>query len=344
MSLYPTTVLEWENVSVNYTFPPYHSLDNNLYSIIVSSICMVLGFIGNLLVIIVKLYRRDLKSNVAVYYITSLAISDLMISGVYAPSILLQNLNHNEWVLGEEMCKVFMFIRNLAICISVQTLTAIAFDRYQVICKPFEFASTTKRTRTTILLIWIVGFCICLPNLFLVHLKALPGSYDKPYFCSRFDDPQHIFSRTYTTLTVIILYILPSLCMMLCYLSIFNHLMKESHATVGSVAIRNRLMKERKKVAKTMLFVSFFFVICWGCYWSYTMWYRFRRPRSLQSVRLTAFWMAWLPTLSSAVNPVIYAFSGQLFHKKQKGFNTSKSRSFTLRSNTFNNTRPETGI
>lgn len=242
----------------NVTYVVSEKVDVYIPSIISTAITMALGFIGNLMVIIVKLIRKDLRSNVAAYYITSLAISDLLISSTYAPSILIQLMHFNYWVLGPVLCKLIMFIRNLVICVSILTLTAIAFDRYQVICKPFHFISTTRRTRITVALIWIVGLGICLPNLFLVELKTfLKLGQTRMYICWRYDDSEKIFSRTYTILTVLILYIVPSVYMLLCYLSIFQHLTQNNHALPGSMAVPSRLMKERKKVAKMVTIILY---------------------------------------------------------------------------------------
>lgn len=54
---------------------------------------------------------------------------------------------------------------------SVLTLSAISLERWQAICRPLAFRSTSRRARIIIMAIWIVAISASAPELFVLQLN-----------------------------------------------------------------------------------------------------------------------------------------------------------------------------
>ena len=89
--------------------------------IIITSLCV------NILVITVITSTRQLRT-VTNMFLVSLAVSDLLVALVNMPFQLLYQL-HNEWSLGEPLCKLTNYVQGVVIVSSILTLTGIAVDR-----------------------------------------------------------------------------------------------------------------------------------------------------------------------------------------------------------------------
>jgi len=89
--------------------------------VIVTSLC------ANLLVIVVITSSRQLRSVTSVFFV-SLAVSDLLVAAVNMPFELLYKL-HNDWTLGEPVCKLSNYVQGVVVVSSILTLAAIAVDR-----------------------------------------------------------------------------------------------------------------------------------------------------------------------------------------------------------------------
>jgi len=82
----------------------------------------------NLLVIVVITSSRQLRTNVTNALFVSLAVSDSLLALVNMPVQLLYQL-HNQWSLGEPLCKLSGYVQGVVVVSSILTLTGIAVDR-----------------------------------------------------------------------------------------------------------------------------------------------------------------------------------------------------------------------
>ena len=56
------------------------------------------------------------------------------------------------------------FFQTVSIAVSVMTLCAISVERWYAICHPLRFHSTLRRTRFTIIAIWLISICVAVPE------------------------------------------------------------------------------------------------------------------------------------------------------------------------------------
>nr|AAU93395.1 long wavelength-sensitive rhodopsin [Nymphalis antiopa] len=115
-----------------YQFPPMNPLWHGLLGFVIG----ILGFIsitGNGMVVYIFTTTKTLKtpSNILV---VNLAFSDFLMMCVMSPPMVV-NCYNETWVFGPLACQLYACAGSLFGCVSIWTMTMIAFDRYNVIVK-----------------------------------------------------------------------------------------------------------------------------------------------------------------------------------------------------------------
>lgn len=91
------------------------------------TIIMVGGIVGNVLVVVVILVNKTMRS-VTNVLLVSLAASDTLIASWNVP-IQLVYYTKNEWTMGEFMCKSASYLQNVSVVASITTLTSVSVER-----------------------------------------------------------------------------------------------------------------------------------------------------------------------------------------------------------------------
>jgi len=90
-------------------------------TVIITALC------ANTLVIVVITSSRQLRTVTNVFFV-SLAVSDTLVAAVNNPLQLLYLL-HNEWTLGQPLCKLSGYVHGVVLVSSILPLVGIAVDR-----------------------------------------------------------------------------------------------------------------------------------------------------------------------------------------------------------------------
>ena len=119
---------------------------------------LVIGLIGNVLVIRIIHKREDMKTPTN-FLLMSLAFSDVI-------TILLWPLYFFEF--AKFVCKLVVLIE-ISIMVSSITLTLLAVERYHAVLKPFHtgLRLSNDNIKHAVASIWIASFIICSPEFFL---------------------------------------------------------------------------------------------------------------------------------------------------------------------------------
>ena len=100
-----------------------------LPSILIYLITFVVGFFGNLLVLIVIIRVKKLQ-NFTNLFLFSLATADLTLILICVPIKITEFLS-NQWIFGPYMCKLFHYIQNIIAICSVLNLTAMSLGKFR---------------------------------------------------------------------------------------------------------------------------------------------------------------------------------------------------------------------
>lgn len=136
-----------------------------LVSTILQSLFLVVGFSGNLIVIIVYTTKMKSKHDDR-YFIPFLASVDFAGCLVSTTLILLSN-NQPYKYPNSTVCKSLNVVACGLIVASIFLLLVISVQRYQKICRPFGFQMNIKCKRTVVAIVLLLAAAFAFPTIFL---------------------------------------------------------------------------------------------------------------------------------------------------------------------------------
>ena len=209
------------------------------------TIIVVLGLVGNSLVIFTFIYFRRLKTMTDVYLL-NLAFADLLFT-VMLPFWAANLLAH--WTLGRGMCKVMYIVHKVTLYSSILLLSCISVDRYFAITK--AVSAYRNRTKTAHLrwlssaVIWALALVFSVPE--MIYPAVHHGSCT-PYPVT--NSAHNLTLRVRIQSTQIALgFVVPLLVMAFCYSAV-------------TVTLCQSRSFERNRALKVILAVVAAFLLC----------------------------------------------------------------------------------
>ncbi|CAF0949684.1 unnamed protein product [Brachionus calyciflorus] len=225
-----------------------------IFFLILISLAIFLGFIGNLLTILAILVNKEFHAT-NYLIIVNQSIADLLISsfinsfnviGVFAGEIFFLN--------RKPLCSIIGFLCLLLCGASLLSIASLAINRYIKIChdKIYNKIFTKKITYLICMIAWLGGIVLGVPN-----MSGWGGyGYDKKVLSCMTDRTQ---SQEFGFFYIFCYVSVPCLCILICYIKIFVYVRKYS----GKVNMNGTNHKRNIQLAKS-LFASFItYFICW---------------------------------------------------------------------------------
>lgn len=211
------------------------------FKVIGLTIIILIGVVGNLLVCISVCKFRNLRI-VANYFIVSLAVADLAVSGVVMPFALYQEVNGWRWWLGAWLCDVWVSVDVLTATASIWNLCGISVDRFLAITRPIQYARrrTPCMAMAVIVSMWSVAFLISIPALIYVGGYDAEGTAEE---CALNVSP--IFQVISSALS----FYIPCFILLIVYYKIFRSVMALSAKKPG---MREKIQRDAPSKVTTM--------------------------------------------------------------------------------------------
>ncbi|XP_061693045.1 cholecystokinin receptor-like isoform X2 [Syngnathoides biaculeatus] len=189
-----------------------HTLRIVLYTLI-----FLLGVFGNLLIIIVLLLNKRMRT-VTNSFLLSLAISDLMMAIFCMPFTLIPNILE-DFIFGAAMCKTVAYFMGLSVSISTFSLVAIAIERYSAICNPLKSRAWQTRSHAyrVIVATWVLSLLIMIPYPVFSIIKTFPKANGTVGHMCRLTWPSHHAEQSWYVLLLFILFFIPGVVMAVAY-------------------------------------------------------------------------------------------------------------------------------
>lgn len=231
------------------------------------SLIILIGLVGNSMVIFVILSRRKMRTTVNLLLL-NLAFSDIAFLVICVPFVAYHYAADN-WMVGDLICKLSQFLLYVTVYVTIYTLVAIAIVRFLTVV--FAHRSTRLRTKrnTCILigLIWSTMLLVNIPVLLLYRVKQFPvhDNNTMPYFYCGMENTvigQHFFLSFF-----ILTYVLPLALICTFYIWLLKYLRQKRKGSSLRQSQRSRASnapKERASFASRILIVVVVvFGVCW---------------------------------------------------------------------------------
>uniref|UniRef100_A0A0N4ZSS4 G_PROTEIN_RECEP_F1_2 domain-containing protein n=1 Tax=Parastrongyloides trichosuri TaxID=131310 RepID=A0A0N4ZSS4_PARTI len=276
-------------------------------------IFIVLGVLGNTLVIISVLQNKTLQSvrNVFIVALSSSDIISCVVSGSFTPISAFSKT----WLFGEFLCKLVPFLQGVSLFFSTFILASIAVDRFILIIFPTTQPISKKLAIIMIISYIIIGSILTKP----IYDENTLESY-KDYcgkICYEKWNGNEEGRKKYGTLVFIVQMVIPFMIISICYIMISLKLKKrisvkkedETFKSLPKSDARRSNKSRRQRTNRMLMAMVFVFVFCWAP----TVAFNFLRdyqtlPSFIQKQEYLFGILTHLISITSTVwNPCLYA-------------------------------------
>ncbi|ELU15435.1 hypothetical protein CAPTEDRAFT_84087, partial [Capitella teleta] len=278
------------------------------------TIAMLLGIVGNALIIIVIGLHKKLHTATNLY-LANLAVSDLCTSS-FSMWVHLGSSIAPDWPFGEGVCKVTSFVQALCATSSVFFMVVIAVDRFFAIVLPLRrhgryiLRKSTWVISTIVIATWLAAAATAVPQILHWKLITLVWSDKTETFCDE-DWPKQTWIFTCvlpSPIQVVLLYFSPLIIIVLTYASIVTTLWKTHDC--GAINGAHHQRQKYQKVVRMLICLLLAFFICWTPFQAIVL-YDTHRPSNQDAsmvsyIKDLKYAFTFLAYFNSALNPILY--------------------------------------
>uniref|UniRef100_A0A8C4NFZ6 G-protein coupled receptors family 1 profile domain-containing protein n=1 Tax=Eptatretus burgeri TaxID=7764 RepID=A0A8C4NFZ6_EPTBU len=220
---------------------------NRIFIPVAFLLVFVLGFLGNILVIIVLTrYRISMVSSDI--YMIHLALADLLF--VLTLPFWASYNKSSQWCFGNSGCKLIYSLMSINFYSSIFLLCSISLDRYLAIVHAIKLHSCRKTSIIQIICatVWMLSLLLSLPDIIYSQMLKLENrTVCELAYSHKNAEEMRLTSRV---LHHTLAFIIPLLFMFFCYSNII-------------LSLRSSRSFTKHKVIKVIMAVVIVFFICW---------------------------------------------------------------------------------
>ncbi|XP_055904470.1 neuropeptide F receptor isoform X4 [Eupeodes corollae] len=302
--------------------------------IVMYSVLIVFGAVGNTLVVI-AVVRKPMMRTARNLFILNLAISDLLLCLVTMPLTLMEILS-KFWPFGTcaVLCKMIAMLQATSIFVSTISISAIAFDRYQVIVYPTRNSLQFLGAISTLMGIWFLALILASPMFIfkrLVHadIPSLLQTVGIKGISFCIEDWPHNHGRFYYSIfSLCVQYLLPIVIVSGAYFGIYNKL--KSRITVVAVQTSQRKVERGRRMKRTnclLISIAVIFGVSWLPLNFFNLYADMKRSAVTQSILVGYAFCHMIGMSSACSNPLLYGWLNDNFRhsrRRQKHVNITK--------------------
>lgn len=290
-----------------YDHPVIRGITCVMYAVI-----FLVGASGNFLVCFV-VYRNQNMQTVTNIFITNLAVSDMCQCILSVPFTPLSGYL-DSWVLGRVLCHLAPMVSGVGPFLSTLTLTAIAIDRYIVICYPFKPRMRMCTCLLVIFGIWSLSVTCNLP--IGIYMRLTPTNQCEEKW------PDDRAQKIYTICSVTVQYAIPLIVISFCYIRVSLKLSRQAKKHRGARSSKREELDLKRKARLNRMLIAMvaLFGMCWLPL-NMTHVLTFALGESFNRWRYFTVFFLFVHVLAmsqTCYNPLLYAWFNENFRKEFK--------------------------
>ena len=317
--------------------------------------------LGNSLVCIAIALSPRLREKPTNYFIISLAVSDMCYAISQCPIRISKILHNQVFCFDINVCRFFILTDLITTPATIITLLVVAIDRFFCITKPFFYQQHMTKTKAMVIIACIWSYSCLWSSLSFISWQS-PPVYPT-IFINKSNHVCVITNQYFYMTSYFVVIIVPLFIMAVAYLAILRVAVvqiRAIHATEVHVPQESNDMDNKRdarmsksprrnnrelRATATLAIVYGAFFVCWFPPSVLNIYIGFEGPAQLiqlQQTNLGLFEFIFytfaeiLPTLSTAINPIIYNVFNRQFRTAFKAvFFRIAGRSDILRRSTI---------
>ncbi|XP_030069279.1 neuromedin-U receptor 2 [Microcaecilia unicolor] len=285
---------------------------------LVYALIFIIGVTGNLLVCLVILKHRNMKTPTN-YYLFSLAISDLLVLVFGMPLEVYEMWSNYPFLFGTVGCYFKTALFETVCFASILSVTTVSVERYVAIIYPFraKLESTRKRALKILVTLWIFSILFSVPNTSIhgIMLQYFPNGTLVPDSATcTVVKPMWIYNCI-IQVTSFLFYLLPMGVISVLYYLMGLKLRQDKSLETDEMSM-NIQRPSRKSVTKMLFVLVMVFAICWApfhvdrLFFSFVLDWTEPLANVFNIIHVVSGVFFYL---SSAVNPLIYNLLSRRF-------------------------------
>uniref|UniRef100_UPI0037E96903 opsin-3-like n=1 Tax=Semicossyphus pulcher TaxID=241346 RepID=UPI0037E96903 len=275
---------------------------------VVLGFILVLGFLGNFLVLLV-FSRFPRLQTPASLLLMNISASDMLVC-IFGTPLSFASSVRGRWLTGSYGCRWYGFSNALFGVVSLVSLSLLSFERYSVLlCNSIQSDSSQyRRAWLAVAASWLYSLAWTVPPLlgWSSYGPEVPG-----ITCSVQWHQRSAAARSYISCLFVFCLLLPLLLMFFCY----GRILLAAREVTRQVTRINQSSAERREGRVLLMVVSMMtgYLLCWMPYGVVAMLSSFGRPGVVPPA------VSLIPSLlaktSTVLNPVIYVLLNNQFSR-----------------------------
>ncbi|XP_071814790.1 galanin receptor type 1-like [Apostichopus japonicus] len=277
------------------------------------AIIMIVGLIGNALVIIIACKKPVAARSSTGIFILNLSLSDLLFL-LFCSPFTATVLTMKYWIFGRLLCKLWNFVIQSSMLASIYTLVILSFDRYFKLVRKPSNRLGNKWGIIIVVFIWIVAAGFSSPCLIVFDITQVNNTSKFLCYDSLWTDPARQKPR-YLLFVAMVGYVVPLMLLTFTYASIMKATWK-----VSNIGSSNCVKRSRKQVTVIISVLVLAFGVSWLPHNIFNVWIALAKdkfPWTQFTFRFKV--ISWcLTSLHTCLNPVVYCLMSRLFRHAAK--------------------------
>ncbi|XP_064606598.1 allatostatin-A receptor-like [Liolophura sinensis] len=275
----------------------------------------VVGFVGNLLVILVVVSNQQMRSTTNIL-IVSLAVADFLFI-VFCVPFTATSYVMPVWPFGNIWCKFSQYMMYVCAYTSVYTLVLMSLDRYLAVVHAIRSMTlrTEKNTYILVFIVWAIVLVTNIPLLFEFRVRSYPYYNQNRSACVNFrhmNDSTGQSAKLFHGFFFGFGYLIPLVIVCVLYGFMLKRLL---YGVVPGGNQSAESMRAKKRVTRMVVIVVAIFAFCWLPIQIifFVHYYGVHSENALfVGVQMASNCLAYM---NSCMNPILYAFLSENFRK-----------------------------
>ena len=274
----------------------------------------VTALIGNILVLL-AIYRNQRLRSTTHYFIATLALTDLLSACISQP-LTVSTLLSGQWLTGTVGCHIHGFFNSFLTYTSSYTMVLTAINRFYRVVKTRVYKRCFSQKRVIFLLSLMLAITF-LAVLLPVFSRWGRFEFSSIFFACILEFPTGSVATTWAGFEFVVFSLIPMVIIAACYYKVSKTIRQHNQNVLGALQRNNSnvlsINVEEIKITKTLFGLVFAFFACMFIGFILVVVCRVVTGSIPSPV---GFAVSFLISLTTAINPVLYASTSQDFRRE----------------------------